>query len=37
MEPAIYLYKQYGFFEIEPYYYNPNATAIFFEKKLNQE
>lgn len=34
MQPAIHLYKQNGFYEIEPYYNNPNATAIFFEKNL---
>ena len=34
MLPAINLYKQYGFNEIAPYYYNPNATAVYFEKRL---
>lgn len=32
MAPAIYLYKQYGFYEIEPYYFNPNITAVFLRK-----
>ncbi|MEO5781914.1 MAG: GNAT family N-acetyltransferase [Ginsengibacter sp.] len=36
MLSAIHLYKQYGFYEIEPYYFNPNATAVFFEKKLKE-
>ncbi len=34
MLPAINLYKQNGFYEIAPYYHNPNKTALFFEKKL---
>jgi ribosomal protein S18 acetylase RimI-like enzyme len=34
MLPAIHLYKQYGFYEIAPYYFNPNTTAVFFEKEL---
>ncbi len=33
MEPAIKLYKQYGFYEIPAYYNNPNKTAIYFEIK----
>lgn len=37
MAPAIHLYKEYNFYEIEPYYFNPNSTAIYFEKKLNDE
>ena len=36
MLPAIYLYKQYGFYEISPYYFNPNKTAVFFESKLKE-
>lgn len=32
MAPAIYLYKQYGFYQIEPYYFNPNITAVFLRK-----
>lgn len=35
MTPAIHLYKQYGFYEIESYYHNPINTAVYFEKKLN--
>ena len=31
MQPAISLYKQFGFKEITPYYRNPNNTALFFE------
>ena len=34
MTPAIYLYKQYGFYQIAAYYYNPNKTALYFEKLL---
>jgi ribosomal protein S18 acetylase RimI-like enzyme len=34
MTPAINLYKKYGFYEIGAYYYNPQPTALFFEKKL---
>lgn len=34
MAPAINLYKKYGFYEIEPYYFNPEKNAIFFEKIL---
>ena len=31
MQPAINLYKKYGFVEIKPYYFNPEPTALFFE------
>jgi putative acetyltransferase len=34
MTPAINLYKKYGFYEIEPYYFNPEKNAVFFEKGL---
>ena len=34
MTPAINLYKRYGFYEIEPYYFNPEKNAMFFEKIL---
>jgi ribosomal protein S18 acetylase RimI-like enzyme len=34
MTPAINLYKKYGFYEIEPYYFNPEKNAVFFEKLL---
>ena len=34
MSAAIKLYKQYGFYEIPAYYYNPNETAVYFEMKL---
>jgi putative acetyltransferase len=34
MTPAINLYKQHGFYEIAPYYFNPEKNAVFFEKIL---
>jgi ribosomal protein S18 acetylase RimI-like enzyme len=34
MLPAINLYKQAGFYEIDPYYFNPEKNAVFFEKEL---
>lgn len=34
MHPAIKLYKQYGFYEIPAYYYNPEKTAVYFEMIL---
>ena len=34
MTPAINLYKKHGFYEIDPYYFNPETNAIFFERKL---
>ena len=34
MLPAIKLYEEYGFKKIEPYYFNPISTAVFFEKNL---
>jgi len=34
MTPAINLYKKYGFYEIAPYYFNPVATAVYFEKAV---
>ncbi len=34
MTPAINLYKKYGFYEIAPYYFNPEENAVFFEKEL---
>ena len=36
ISPAIHLYHQYGFYEIAPYYFNPNTTAVFFEKRLKE-
>ena len=36
MTRAIHLYKQHGFYEIMPYYFNPNTTALFFEKRLKE-
>jgi ribosomal protein S18 acetylase RimI-like enzyme len=33
MDAAISLYNQFGFYEIPPYYHNPNATAVYFELK----
>ena len=35
MTAAISLYKKHGFYEIPPYYQNPNETAVYFEMKLN--
>ena len=34
MTPAINLYNKHGFYEIDPYYFNPEENAIFFERKL---
>ncbi|MEP7163061.1 MAG: GNAT family N-acetyltransferase [Ferruginibacter sp.] len=34
MMTAISLYKQNGFYEIQPYYFNPENTAVYFEKIL---
>ena len=34
MTPAINLYKKHGFYEIQPYYFNPEKNAVFFERKL---
>ena len=34
MTPAIDLYKRNGFYEIPAYYYNPESTAVYFEKIL---
>jgi putative acetyltransferase len=34
MTPAINLYKKAGFYEIAPYYFNPEKNAVFFEKLL---
>lgn len=34
MTTAISLYKNHGFYEIPPYYHNPNKTALYFEMKL---
>ena len=34
MVPAIRLYKEAGFYEIPAYYFNPMATAVYFEKQL---
>ena len=34
MTPAIDLYKKNGFYEIPAYYYNPEKTAVYFEKIL---
>jgi ribosomal protein S18 acetylase RimI-like enzyme len=35
MTAAIVLYKQNGFYEIPAYYYNPESTAVYFEKNLD--
>ena len=34
MKPAIDLYKRNGFYEIPAYYFNPESTAVYFEKSL---
>lgn len=34
MTDAINLYTKAGFYEIEPYYFNPEKNALFFEKLL---
>ncbi len=34
MHSAINLYKKAGFYQIEPYYFNPEKNALFFEKIL---
>lgn len=34
MTPAISLYRQAGFYEIPPYYHNPESGALYFEKML---
>ena len=34
MTPAINLYRKHGFYEIAPYYFNPEKNAVFFESKL---
>ena len=34
MEPAMTLYKKNGFVQIPAYYYNPQQTAVFFEKNI---
>ena len=34
MKPAIDLYLKNGFFEIPPYYHNPDERAVYFEKLL---
>ena len=34
MHGALHLYRQYGFYEIPPYYHNPIAGAVYMEKQL---
>ncbi len=34
MTPAMNLYKANGFYTIPAYYYNPEQTAVYFEKEL---
>lgn len=34
MKSAIRLYEEFGFLRIQPYYFNPNETALFFEKLI---
>ncbi|MFM2395169.1 MAG: hypothetical protein RLZZ546_3152 [Bacteroidota bacterium] len=35
MHGAIKVYKEYGFYETDPYYYNPLADVVYFEKVMN--
>lgn len=37
MAPAINLYRAAGFYEIPPYYFNPEPNALFFEKDLSEK
>jgi GNAT superfamily N-acetyltransferase len=37
MQPAIELYRSFGFEEISPYCHNPVSGAFFFELRLEQE
>ncbi len=34
MTPAMNLYEKNGFYKIEAYYFNPEPTAVYFEKTL---
>jgi ribosomal protein S18 acetylase RimI-like enzyme len=34
MHGALHLYRQYGFYEIPPYYHNPIEGAVYMEKQL---
>jgi putative acetyltransferase len=34
MRTAIYIYREYGFYEIKPYRYNPSTEVFYMEKKL---
>ncbi len=34
MLPAMHLYEKNGFYKIPPYYFNPEPTAVYFEKEL---
>ena len=34
MAPAMNLYLSNGFYKIEPYYFNPEPNAVYFEKEL---
>jgi GNAT superfamily N-acetyltransferase len=34
MHDAIAIYKNAGFYEVKAYYYNPEPTAVYFEKQL---
>lgn len=36
MLPAMKLYKKSGFYEIPAYYYNPEPTAVYFEKIIGK-
>ncbi len=34
LQAALYLYRELGFYEIEPYYDNPLAQVVYLEKRL---
>jgi hypothetical protein len=34
LEAAVKLYTSYGFQQISPYNFNPEADVVYFEKKL---
>lgn len=37
MHQTIGLYKKIGFYEIDPYYFNPIRWALYLELKLNEK
>ena len=36
LQPAIQLYRQYGFLETKPYYQNPLLGEVYLEKMLDK-